>query len=431
MSTTSHNNIPSSLNNTHPLTTIYHPLQAAIVQMDQIIVAYTFTNKETARFASLTETANTWIGSGPNGQRISICMVPLFEPNNPKELSSTLKNGPIHVILHKTTGHMALCMYDGNHQAIQRMTTFEDAVRSKLQYICGKPQSFIMLDPLECVWRVIDRRQMYQAIDNAFGRPEAITPPNHRYSSPNSRRPHILSAFKTLPWVDVPLDRGIQAVGRAVEGKLTFPVILKTRVACGSTSSHEMAVVSDMDGLIAAAKTIFGVGEPGVNDFRSHKGAPDPAHVGTYRSDAVAQEFRTHTDGLIFKGYMIGSKLNVQARSGVSFKDISSTKGSTYYFHSQKKCAMEVPGFDSVTGCSRNTESIKPPLELCKAVATALKKQFGLSLMGFDILYDIRFKTYYVVDINFFPSYKGWNTAVTNGYLLQHICDSVLERRNQ
>lgn len=394
--------------------------------MEQITVAYTASRKKERKcFASLLQTASTWIGKGPKGQDVSIRILRLFEHGNLTEVSPEIKNLSIHAIMHKRTDDMALCVSDGNHQAIQRMNAFEDAIRSKLHLICGKPQSFIMLDPLECVWRLIDRRQIYQAIDNSFGSPNTAAHPNRSCSSPNPPRPPILSAIKSLPWVDVPLDRGTEAIRNAVEGRLTFPVILKRRVACGTQSSHEMAVARDIDGLIAAAKDIFALLEP-TSGSDSDETAPDPAHVGTYRYHALAQEFRSHTDGLIFKGYIIGSRLDIQPRRGIDVKDISLKKGSYFRFNSQTKCTATIPGFHPLTGCSKTTEAVQPSLDLCKAAVAAMTKEIGLSLMGFDIVYDIRSKTYHIVDINFFPSYKGWTKAVTNDYLLQHICDCVL-----
>jgi glutathione synthase/RimK-type ligase-like ATP-grasp enzyme len=56
-----------------------------------------------------------------------------------------------------------------------------------------------------------------------------------------------------------------------------------------------------------------------------------------------------------------------------------------------------------------------PPKELISSVAKAIGETAGLSLFGFDIIRDSASGKYAVIDLNFFPSYRGvdgWNSAL-------------------
>lgn len=180
-------------------------------------------------------------------------------------------------------------------------------------------------------------------------------------------------------------------------------------------------------------------------------------HEPTFVSDVVAQEFIPDHGGVLFKVYAIGDNVVVQPRASITITSstlISTTNTNLstqhlrppqehqqrsnnnndnnngingyYYFDSQQLNHSKAPQrfeFDPSTGFSKRTQAIMPPNRLAQRVVKALSLELGLALIGIDMIYDVRSRRYFIVDVNYFPGYKG----VANAYewILQHICNRV------
>lgn len=277
----------------------------------------------------------------------------------------------------------------------------------------------VAVDPLDGVWKLVDRRLICQAVDQAFSHGR-----DARFVTP-------CDSVGAVPWVQVSVKQTDQEIRQHIQGNLRFPIILKRRLACGSKASHEMVVAYDIDGALTAINVVFGPGpvimekdKPMGNGFLP--GLVQPAN--DFACDVIAQEFIADHGGILFKIYAIGSRVVVQPRLSVDHT-ISGPAGGYYYFDSQRLGRTEeLKGFafDQNTGCCKATEAVKPSQELTASIVTDLSKELGLTLVGVDLVYDVRLKKYYVVDINYFPGYKGIATA--NKWILEHVCNLVSKR---
>lgn len=280
------------------------------------------------------------------------------------------------------------------------------------------PRSYpvVAVDPLEGVWKLVDRRLICQAVDQAFGRAR-----ESKFQTPCEK-------VAAVPWVQVSVKQSDDEIREQLQGKLRFPVILKRRLACGSKASHEMVIAYDIDGALAAIKVVFG---PGPVIMEKEKpmgiaflpGLVQPAN--DFACDVIAQEFIANHGGVLFKIYAIGKRITVQPRRSVDHT-VSGPAGGYYYFDSQRLGRTEAYAFDKNTGCCKATEVVMPSRELTASIVADLSKELGLTLIGVDLVYDVRAKRYYVVDINYFPGYKGVATA--REWMLEHVCNLVWKR---
>jgi len=145
---------------------------------------------------------------------------------------------------------------------------------------------------------------------------------------------------------------------------VTFPVICKSVVAGGSAASHMMGIVFNQRGIDAFPKPV------------------------------LVQQLVNH-DATIFKAFMIGDFVSyVRKPSLPNFAE--DPQRATINFDSQ--------AFADLVGVPTAPE---PGLELVQKVAQAISQETGLSLFGFDLITKSGTNEHYVIDINYFPSYKG------------------------
>ncbi|KAI9266750.1 inositol-tetrakisphosphate 1-kinase [Phascolomyces articulosus] len=189
------------------------------------------------------------------------------------------------------------------------------------------------------------------------------------------------------------------------QGILLFPSVCKRQKACGTGESHHMVLVQSKEAL-PQLESYFHPNEP-----------------------VVFQEFIPH-DGALVKVYVADGQLFTYVRP--SFKN---NFGDCAFFDSQTMPkAFDDPSLGTTEKRQPsivNTDiSIKKKLEACidherlQTIAHHLQKQLGVTMYGFDVLLKSgSMDAYYVVDVNYFPSFKevkDFHIIYTN-ILNQHV----------
>ena len=193
----------------------------------------------------------------------------------------------------------------------------------------------------------------------------------------------------TIPWPDAVRRSGMR-----------YPLVVKRRIACGPRSSHDLALVFDADGL----QTLLS----------SH--APQCTVSGTETSsfaddEVFVQAYVPHGE-VMFKAYVIGDtrRVSLHARGTLPVPD-GHERGylvlNTYEFG---KRAATCPGAAApATVHGRKADASVPSRHLQAAAASlaqAVVERIGVTLFGMDMLCGMRDHALYVVDINYFPSFK-------------------------
>ncbi|CAO3698038.1 unnamed protein product [Rhizopus stolonifer] len=167
-----------------------------------------------------------------------------------------------------------------------------------------------------------------------------------------------------------------------------FPAMCKRRTACSSTEAHQMILIPCPEKMTQVERYIEN--EP-----------------------VMIQEFIQH-DGVIVKVYVADGQITASTRP--SFKNMDGT-GDVVYFDSQT-----LPkSFETKAQLSDDLDKVflkKSPGNVLiqkeslldynklKRIADSLYRQLGLTFFGFDVLLQSKTNAYYVVDVNYFPSFK-------------------------
>jgi len=150
-----------------------------------------------------------------------------------------------------------------------------------------------------------------------------------------------------------------------------FPLICKTTQASGGLSSHEMAIIN----------------------------TPEQLSLIPF-SPIYAQEFFNH-DATIIKVYCIGSKIWIMRRK--SIKNIDLGNDGPIFFNSQDM-KDELP---PQLSCDYAGNLPIPDQSEIDPIANALSELLGLSIFGFDVIKNINTGKWAVIDINYFPDFRG------------------------
>ena len=199
---------------------------------------------------------------------------------------------------------------------------------------------------------------------------------------------------------------------------LSTPLIVKPLIAAGTKESHWMSIALKESALLKLPPK------------------------------SIVQEFVNH-DATLYKVYVLGDFVNVYERHSLPNlpADLSNSKVDLVKFDSQRQypkledfyldvntdccTASDTSNTrnknDYTTTCSNNNVPIT--VNEVKPIVDALKQAFGLQLFGFDILVQSDHAECFVVDVNYFPSYK----EVTNfpSLLARYLTQRVLEQRKK
>jgi len=163
---------------------------------------------------------------------------------------------------------------------------------------------------------------------------------------------------------------------------IKFPAIVKSLTACGTEESHIMGIIHDEKGL----------------------------HGTELQLPLLVQEFKNHK-GVIMKIYTIGDNIHVVRRS--SLRDVEKNQQKPIIFDSQdfpkELLALNNPLVNDLQKVPNPTD------DMLKAMVKALNKHVGMSLMGVDVILCTESQKFGIIDINYFPGYKGiqnWPSAL-------------------
>lgn len=193
--------------------------------------------------------------------------------------------------------------------------------------------------------------------------------------------------------------------GNQGDGSRQFtPLIVKPLIAAGTKQSHYM--------LIAIKESALTKLPP----------------------KSIVQEFVNH-DATLYKVYVLGDFVNVYKRNSLPNlpSDLSEATVDLVQFDSQRpypKLNDFGIDFDEKGDCNNaSTSTPSVTREEVKPIVEVLKKAFGLELFGFDILMGSNDGECFVVDVNYFPSYK----EVPNfpSLLARYLTQRVLEQRQK
>jgi inositol-1,3,4-trisphosphate 5/6-kinase/inositol-tetrakisphosphate 1-kinase len=211
----------------------------------------------------------------------------------------------------------------------------------------------------------------------------------------------------------------------------TYPVIIKPLTAAGTAESHRMGILLSHHGISKVQNT----------------------------NNSIIQEYANH-DGKLYKVYVLGNRVWVFPRPslpnlpmGKDMINVGNGNITHHYvdFDSQRPyptlCDFGVTtsSNDDLNdiNTNKNGDDLSVTSEEIRPVADCIRRAFGLELFGFDIIVTktksdqyqqhhiskskCRKKKMYVVDVNYFPSYK----EVTNfsELLAQYLAQCGIEGR--
>lgn len=167
--------------------------------------------------------------------------------------------------------------------------------------------------------------------------------------------------------IDLESSEDVEIAELLAKGKIRLPVICKP-IACSTAISHDLIIISKME------------------DFQQHL-VSDRRYT--------IQEFINH-NGRLLKVYNIGSRIFIMPRPSISNVE---TKEAAIAFDSQKPFPNLFRGeIAAVTKQEHNA---------METIASRLCSVFQISLFGFDVIQDAETCQYFVVDMNYFPSFSS------------------------
>lgn len=331
---------------------------------------------------------------------VQISFVPL-DPDQPLEEQH---GGNFDLILHKLTEDILSCSLmqgkkkESSEQWQQQDIDCEDIVdpslrrvRSIRDYCHLRNPNCCLVDDPKHVQTVMSRSEIASVLQNCLKGVETTS------GIPVKSPRHVV--------VPEPYDSTSNDLAQALreQQELSTPLIVKPLIAAGTKQSHYM--------LIALKESALTKLPP----------------------QSIVQEFVNH-DATLYKVYVLGDFVNVYRRNSLPNlpSDVSHATTDLVEFDSQRPYPkLQDFGLED-TSDSDSLETRSTPLitrEEVKPIVEALKKAFGLELFGFDILVGSDNGECFVVDVNYFPSYK----EVPNfpSLLARYLTQRVLDQRRK
>jgi len=246
-------------------------------------------------------------------------------------------------------GHFDLILQKMTHLLVK-----QDQPKAKIQldnmrnYLSKHPEC-VVVDPLDNQAKTIDRLLMNQVFNHLNNQPK-----EYKIRCPQS----------------VVVDVDSKDPKSLFPPSFKFPAICKTLQASGGLEAHEMAIVWNLQGLEQFKRPIY------------------------------VQEYINH-NATIIKVYVLGENSHVIGRK--SFPNFSSESHAPIIFNSQEM-KHQLPPELTVSNAG---EGELPPKSHVNKISKLLSDFLGLTLFGYDIITDAKTGEYGVIDINYFPDYRG------------------------
>ena len=225
----------------------------------------------------------------------------------------------------------------------------------------------VVLDAVSNVEMTIFRKQFLTTLSQALSTPRAD----------NLQISHNICI--KIPWnlyIQLPLPNFKERVLEEMEKeKINFPLIVKTELATRSKYSHQIGIIFNQDGL----DWVIG-------------------YEGYKNTSLVLQQYIDHSQSQ-FKIYLYGNKVQYYTKTSLPY---ILPQGNNYLiFNSALPFPLE---WYSPT---HQLEEVKINEEFITQITLAIGDYIGLRWFGLDIIVDRFTLQYYIIDINYFPSFKN------------------------
>lgn len=220
----------------------------------------------------------------------------------------------------------------------------------KIEVFLQNNPSVVVIDPISNVRRLLDRHTCYTIIrsTNLY---------NHGIFTPN---------FCELKYENLSdIKRDLQAAN------VTYPFISKPILGHGSKQAHEMSIIFN------------------------------EKQLEEIKIPSVAQSFINH-NAILYKLFIVGSKYHCVERP--SIKNFRTTELNVISFQSsdvsKAGCQHDLSVLDPE---DRNAVKIEPDHKVLSEIAKTMRKEFGMDLLGVDVVISNRTSRYAIIDVNAFP----------------------------
>ncbi|KAL3278747.1 hypothetical protein HHI36_016275 [Cryptolaemus montrouzieri] len=230
--------------------------------------------------------------------------------------------------------------------------------------------SVIVIDPIENVKQLLDRYICYRIIRSTDLCNYGVFTPNFC----DLKSDDVLTMQKTLKSANV-----------------TYPFICKPILGHGSKEAHEMSII-----------------------FNERQ-------LEQCKIPCVAQSFINH-DAVLYKLFILGSKFYFVERP--SIKNFHTTERDVINFHTSdvSKAGSQHP-LCILDAEDRNITKPLPDPVILERIARSIRKEFGMDLLGIDVVISNRSCRYAIIDVNVFPGYDGYPNFFEN--LLECIMEKL------
>ena len=229
-------------------------------------------------------------------------------------------------------------------------------------------------------------------------------------------------------------------VSSGIIKRIGYPLICKPLAACGTVSSHEMLIIHSPGSFSVPHSTSHSTSHSLTSNANPNDSICLNGAVGSKKEEDCSychdegevlfkpgqwliQSLVDHGD-CVYKVYVMGEKCFVDVRPSVSSKKCS------HRFNSQKM--PKIFGIEDEKGNGMRERALENVKEADLAnLAKQLRAHIGLTLFGFDLIVDVSTGRHYIVDVNYFPSYKHMPNMPKELALLLRSKQEAFKRRKK
>lgn len=237
----------------------------------------------------------------------------------------------------------------------------------------------VLLDPWPAVAQVLDRVALARVLDRACLAARKAGVP-----------------VRTPVWTALDaFDAAASSAALATAG-VRLPCIVKPRAACGVPEAHHMAFVLCAEGFGGLDVPLPAVAQ----EYVDHGGCVWKAYVAGGR---VFSARRRSTPDLAPLARLLAADPDAGVPAAIDFDSLRSLPTLLPWTQRAQKAGGSGGGRGS--DAAPVPELLQHPHTL-EAVAAALRQELGLTLFGFDVVFDAPAGELVVIDLNYLPSYK-------------------------
>ncbi|CAI5727369.1 unnamed protein product [Hyaloperonospora brassicae] len=321
-----------------------------------LVVGVVFPVKKLERLQSLLDQETDGVrfvlidleAAAPTGSAVSACDIEAAA----QRLAA--RYNPLHAVLHKLAHDMVFARL-GDEDAATRVQLMQEMARQN--------PSVRLVDPLDSVRLLTSRSAACERLQTM----EQVKEPTQSFKVPHFRVVQNLEHFQEL-------------VAELDAGRTKLPLICKSVEACATERSHMMSVVTKREDLVYVEYPV------------------------------LYQEFVNHS-GRLYKGYVLGDTINVAERR--SLPNLVAGNAQQVHFNTQEAYPTSEDFHsrsdddaeqETAVGGKWTQETI---FAAVRTIGERLRDELKLTLFGFDVIVaDDGPRDLYVIDVNYFPSYK-------------------------